>query len=127
MPPEVTPLIAIVDDDESIREAVAGLMAWLGFRVQTYSSAVDFLQSTGVEDSSCLIADVQMSRMTGIELHKRLKELGHPIPTILITSYPNDEARASALADGVVCYLGKPFDTDTLIDCVRSALNLPTR
>ena len=111
----------------SIREAIAGLVTWLGFRVQTYASAVDFLQSPNIEDSSCIIADVHMPNMTGIELHHRLVELGRIIPMILITAFPDKEAQASALADGIVCYLGKPFSPDVLIECVRSALNPSAR
>ena len=116
------PLISIVDDDASIREAIAGLMNWLGFKVHTFASAVEFLASPDAGASSCVITDVQMPQMTGIELHKRMKELGYAIPTIMITAYPNEAARDSALADGVLCYLSKPFDKDVLIDCVRSAL-----
>ena len=117
-------MVSIVDDDVSVREAVAGLMNWMGVEVHAFASAVEFLQSHDVEDSSCIIADVQMPHMTGVELHLRLMELGRDIPTILITAYPDEDARASALASGIVCYLGKPFDDDALIECVRSALNL---
>ncbi len=117
------PLISIVDDDESVRDAIAGLIHWLGFDFQAFPSAIDFLSSPNVTDTSCIIADIQMPRMTGIELYKHLAELGYAIPVILITAYPNDAARDRALADGVLCYLSKPFDKDALIDCVRSALN----
>lgn len=125
MPSKNETLIAIVDDDESVREAVAGLVNWLGFGVRTFASAVDFISSPNVESNSCIIADVQMPRMTGIELYKRLTELGYAIPTILITAYPDEAARDQALANGVICYLSKPFDKDTLIDCIHSALDLP--
>src|SRR5215469_1976905 len=123
VPTNPKPLISIVDDDESVREAIAGLMNWLGFDVQTFASAVEFLASPAIGDTSCVITDVQMPHMTGIELYQRLMALGHTIPTILITAYPNDMARDRALADGVVCYLSKPFDKDTLIDCVQTALD----
>lgn len=122
VPSKTKPRISIIDDDESVREAIAGLMNWLGFGVQTFGSATEFLASPGVGDSSCVITDVQMPHMTGVELHKRLDELGYAIPTILITAYPSEQARERALADGVVCYLTKPFDKDTLIGCVRLAL-----
>ena len=115
-------LISIIDDAESVREGIAGLMNCLGFGVKAFSTAVEFLASRELLDSSCIIADVQMPLMTGIELHNRLRALGHNIPTILVTAYPNDEARTRALAAGVVCYLRKPFDKDALIRCVRSAL-----
>ena len=115
-------LISIVDDDESVREAVEGLIESLGFRVNAFPSAMDFLASPAVADTSCMIADVHMPQMSGIELHQRLTEQGHDIPTILITAYPCESVRARALASGVVCYLVKPFDDDALIGCVRSAL-----
>jgi FixJ family two-component response regulator len=114
--------ISVVDDDESVREAVAGLMHWLGYQVKTYASAIDFLASPEFSESLCIIADVQMPQMSGIELYNHLKTLGYRIPTILITAYPNDSARTATLADGVVCYLSKPFDKDSLIGCVRTAL-----
>jgi FixJ family two-component response regulator len=118
-------LISIVDDDESVREAIAGLINWLGFQAQMFTSAVEFLSSpSSVADSSCVIADVQMPQMTGIELHKRLTELGYAIPTILITAYPSEATRARVLADGVICYLSKPLDKDTLIECIRSSVGL---
>jgi FixJ family two-component response regulator len=115
-------LVSVIDDDESVREGIAGLMTWLGHRVESFSTAVEFLASPELLESSCIIADVQMPQMTGIELHDRLRALGHNVPTILITAYPDDEAKARVLADGVFCYLKKPFDKDELIDCVRSAL-----
>jgi FixJ family two-component response regulator len=115
-------LISIVDDDESIREAIEGLIESLGLRAHAFSSARDFLASPHIGATSCMIADVHMPQMSGVELHRRLTELGHPIPTILITAYPNDGVRARALADGVICYLSKPFADDALIGAVRSAL-----
>jgi len=115
-------LISIVDDDESVREAVEGLIESLGFRVSAFSCAMDFLASPAVADTSCMIADVQMPQMSGLELHQRLAAQGRDIPTILITAYPNEGVRARALADGVIGYLIKPFNDDALIECVRSAL-----
>jgi FixJ family two-component response regulator len=116
------PAISIVDDDESIREAIEARMKSLGFRARAFSSAADFLASPGIEHTSCMIADIHMPDMTGVELHRRLVDLGYDIPTILITAYPNDDVRSRALADGVKCYLAKPFDDEELIRCVRSAL-----
>src|SRR5215469_16112615 len=98
------------------------LMKSLGFRVKAFSSAVAFLASANVHDTSCLIADVQMPHMTGMELHSRLLQSGHAIPTILITAYPDESLRARALANGVVCYLTKPCSEDALLACVRAAL-----
>ena len=120
------PVISIVDDDESIREAVEARMMSLGFHAQTFSSAADFLASPSVAHTSCMVADIHMPHMTGVELYRRLVDLGYEIPTILITAYPNDEVRTRALADGVKCYLGKPLDDEELIRCVRSALSNET-
>ena len=116
------PVIAIIDDDESCRESIAGLMNWLGCDVKMFASAVEFLASTDAAGSSCVITDVQMPRMTGIELYNRLRRLDLAIPTILITAYPDEAVRDHALADGIVCYLSKPLDNNALIECVRSAL-----
>jgi FixJ family two-component response regulator len=115
-------MISIVDDDESIREATEARMKLLGFRARTFSSAADFLAFPGIEDTCCMIADVQMPHMTGVELYRRLIDLGYEIPTVLITGYPDEEVRARALADGVKCYLVKPFDDDQLVRCVRLAM-----
>jgi FixJ family two-component response regulator len=115
-------LISIVDDDESFREAMTSLMKSLGFAVEAFSSAEDFLASPRLEDTSCLIADVHMPGMTGIELHQQLVTSGHTIPVILITAYPDDNVRARASAAGVICYLSKTFDDDALLGFVRTAL-----
>jgi FixJ family two-component response regulator len=116
------PLISIIDDDESVREAIKGLMKSWGFTAEAFPSAVDFLASSHFRDTSCLIADVQMPGMTGVELHRHLLESGYAIPAVLITAYPDDRVRHSALKNGVTCYLSKPFDEDALMRCVRSAL-----
>ena len=100
--------ISIIDDDEQSRAALAGLMQAMGFTIETFSSAVDFLASPNVRHTSCLIVDVHMPRMTGTELHSRLVGSGYDIPTILITAYPDDSARTRALGQGVVGYLTKP-------------------
>lgn len=115
-------LISIVDDDESVREAVEGLIESLGFRVNAFSSAMDFLASPTVAETSCMIADVHMPQMSGLELYQRLAAQGRDIPTILITAYPSGDVRDRALAAGVVSYLIKPFDNDALIECIRLAL-----
>jgi len=118
------PQIAVVDDDESMREAMRGLMKSLGYTAQTFASAEEFLNSCQVARTSCLIADVQMRGMTGLELHRHLVASGKTIPTILVTAYPDDTARQRALADGVVCYLSKPFDESDLFACIRSSLSI---
>ena len=114
--------ISIVDDDEQSRSALAGLMQAMGFTIEAFPSAMDFLASPNVRHTSCLIVDVHMPRMTGTELHSRLVGSGYNIPTILITAYPDDGARARALSQGVVGYLAKPIDEEILLGCVESAL-----
>ena len=114
--------ISIVDDDEHSRDALAGLMQSMGFTIEAFASAVDFLASANVRHTSCLIVDVHMPRMTGTELHSRLVGSGYDIPTILITAYPDDSARARALSQGVVGYLTKPIDEEDLLGCVELAL-----
>lgn len=116
------PLIAIVDDDEALRNATKGLVRALGFRVEVFGSADELLKFDDLRDVGCLIADVQMPQMTGIELYHRLLESGVGIPTLLMTAYPDDGMRDRALAEGVVCYLTKPFNKDALLACIHSAL-----
>ena len=120
--PKVKPLISIIDDDESMREAIKGLMRSLGYRVEAVASAQEFLSSRFVLRTACVIADMQMPGMTGLELYQRLSTSGKRVPTILITAYPDDLVRERALSAGVVGYLSKPFEEDDLLACVRSAL-----
>jgi FixJ family two-component response regulator len=98
-------------------------MKSLGYTVEAFSSAADFLASSHLTETACLIADVHMPAMTGIELYRHLINTGYAIPTILVTAYPNDVDRAHALSDGVVCYLRKPVDEEHLIRCLRTALS----
>jgi FixJ family two-component response regulator len=118
----VSTLISIIDDDEDYRVATMDLIQAMGFTVEAFPSAVDFLASPNVPSTACLIADVHMPRMTGPELNRHLVESGYAIPMILITAYPDDSARALALSQGVICYLSKPCDGEALLECVRSAL-----
>jgi FixJ family two-component response regulator len=117
------PLISIVDDDEAVREATKGLMRALGFLAEAFGSAEDFLKFDRLHCTACLIADVQMPQMSGLELHRRLVASGVSIPTILITAYPDDGVRTRALTAGVMGYLTKPFNKDDLLGCIHSALN----
>ena len=116
------PLVSVVEDDRFFRESMGRLMRSLGYTVEAFPSAADFLASPRLAETACLIADVHMPAMTGIELHKHLVDAGRAIPTILVTAYPNDVDRARALNDGVVCYLRKPIDEQHLIRCLRAAL-----
>jgi FixJ family two-component response regulator len=117
-----TSLVSVVEDDQYFRESMRRLMRSLGYNVEAFSSAADFLASPRLIETTCLIADVHMPAMTGVELYSYLIEAGYTIPTILVTAYPDDVDRARALNDGVVCYLRKPVDEQHLIRCLRAAL-----
>jgi FixJ family two-component response regulator len=116
------PVISIVDDDSSVREGTTDLLNSMGFIAETFACANDFLKSERLDSTSCLITDMRMPGMTGLELHDRLVASGKIIPTILITAFPNATDRARVLKAGVHCYLPKPFDEKDLLACLRSAL-----
>jgi FixJ family two-component response regulator len=116
------PLIAIVDDDVMVCEATKDLVETFGFDARMFTSAGEFLNSDCVSSTACLIADVQMPGMNGLQLHRKLIASGRHIPVIFITAFPDEPARKRALIDGAVCYLSKPFDGETLRSCIRSAL-----
>jgi FixJ family two-component response regulator len=116
-------LIAIVDDDESVREATKGLMRSMGLAVEAFPSGEDFLRSSHLSQTACLVADVNMPGMSGLDLHQRVAALPKGIPTILITAYPSDSIRERALSAGILGYLVKPFSEDELLNCIRSALS----
>jgi len=117
-----TSLVSVVEDDQYFRDSMRRLMRSLGYNVEAFSSATNFLASPRLIETSCLVADIHMPAMTGIELYKHLVEAGHAIPTILVTAYPDDAERARALNDGIVCYLRKPIDEEHLLQCLRAAL-----
>jgi FixJ family two-component response regulator len=116
------PLISIVDDDEEVRTAIESLVMSLGLEARTYASAESFLQSSSLSETACLILDVQMPTMNGVELHTRLSELGLDIPIIFITAYPDKVDRALALSDGIICMLHKPFNEERLVEGIDEAL-----
>jgi FixJ family two-component response regulator len=119
--PERT-LISIIEDDQPFRESMRKLMTALGYTVEAFPSAADFLASPLLPETACLVTDVQMPGMTGVELHRYLIDAGYAIPTILVTAYPDEAFRKRALKNGVVCYLSKPVDDEHLERCLRSAL-----
>ena len=116
-------LISIVEDDQPFRESMRKLMsvAWLHGRSVSVGSR-DSWPRLLLAETACLVADVQMPGMTGVELHRHLVDAGRRIPTILVTAYPDEVTRNRALSDGVVCYLCKPVDDEHLERCLRSAL-----
>ena len=116
------PLVAIVDDDESMRDTTKDLLESAGFSAVTFAGAASFLKFSRLSEVSCLITDMRMGEMTGLELHQHLLASNHPIPTILMTAYPDERVRAQALRADVVCYLAKPFAADELLACLRRAL-----
>jgi FixJ family two-component response regulator len=120
--PKKRALISIVDDDDDVREAIRGLMRALRFATEAFSSADEFLRSSKIDLTACLIADINMPGMSGLDLHRRLLKLGKSIPTILITAYPTEDTRMLALESGVIKYLTKPFVEAELVDGVHMAL-----
>jgi FixJ family two-component response regulator len=116
-------LVSVVDDDRFFRESMCRLIRSLGHAADTFSSAVEFLASPRLTETACLIADIHMPAMTGLELIRRLIDTGHAIPTILVTAFPNDADRARAESDGVLCYLRKPVDEEQLTRYVGEALS----
>ena len=117
------PVISIVDDDQSVREGTTDLLKSMGFIARAFEHPAKFLQSKRLGGTSCLIADMRMPGMTGFDLHNHLVNSGQPIPTILITAFPNERDRHRAMKAGVVCYLRKPFTESELLACINSALS----
>ena len=115
-------LISIVDDDESIRKATRRLVSAAGFQAETFASAEEFSNFGLTPSPSCLIVDMQMPGISGLDLYRRLAASGTSIPTIIVTAYPDERIRARALRAGIKSYLSKPFSADELIGCIRSAI-----
>jgi FixJ family two-component response regulator len=116
------PVISIVDDDPSVRAATSRLVRSLGYAAATFASAGEFLSSSNARESSCLIADVQMPGISGIELQSLLIAGGCSTPIIFITAFPEASIRLKALKAGAVALLSKPFDESALIECIEIAL-----
>jgi len=115
-------VISIIDDDASVRVATHRLVRSLGHVAHTFASADDFLRSSQLNDTSCVIADVHMPGMSGIELQNLLKTQGHRLPIIFITAFPEESVRAQALEAGAACFLSKPFDAHILIKHLDAAV-----
>ena len=116
------PLVAVVDDDDSMREATQSLLLSAGFRAAVFASAEDFLQAPQRQDTACLIVDVRMPGMSGLDLQQQLARSRSAIALIFITSHEDDEARARAVRAGAVDFLYKPFSDEALLRAIRSAL-----
>jgi FixJ family two-component response regulator len=115
-------IVSIVDDDESVREATKGLVRSLGYSAAAFSSAEEFLSSDRLNDTSCLIADIQMPGLSGVQLQDHLIQQGRHVPIIFVTAYPEDRIRTHVLAAGAVDFLSKPVNDDQLIVCLDTAL-----
>lgn len=115
-------MISIVDDDESTRESTKGLVRSLGYQAATFASAEEFLQSDSLNSTACLITDVQMPGLSGIDLQRGLISRGVQMPTIFITAFPEEETRARAMKAGALGYLSKPFREESLLKCLDRAL-----
>ena len=118
-----TNLVAIVDDDDLMRGALQGMLKSVGLLSQAFASAEEFLTSGQKSQTACLIADVRMPGMSGLELQAELNDEQRRIPTIFITAHGDDKMRMRALKAGAVEFLAKPFDDEVLLDSVRAALN----
>lgn len=115
-------MISIVDDDQSFRDSMRRLVKSLGYSGAAFASAAEFLASPRFAATECLVADIHMPEMSGVELYRHLVERGQGIPTILVTAYPDDRVEEQMLLEGVRCYLRKPLEEAALIDCLRSAV-----
>jgi FixJ family two-component response regulator len=115
-------VISVIDDDASVRAATDNLLSSHGYLVHTFASAEDFLQSTHLNHSSCVVADVQMPGMSGLELLTHMRAQGYNVPLIFITAFPEESVRDRALKAGAVGFLAKPFAAPALINCVETAL-----
>lgn len=122
---ETPHVISIIDDDPSVREATQCLVRSLGYNAQAFSSAEEYLESGRWRDSACVITDLHMPGMSGIELQDRLIADGHQIPIIFITAYFEDQIRERAMHGGAFGFLRKPFDDESLAACLNEALGGP--
>jgi len=121
----IKPTISIVDDDALVREAIRRLIKSVGMNARDYASAEDFLSSNHAQDTSCLILDVQMPGMSGLELQQRLADRGYRIPIIFISAHSNGQIRDQAIGAGAVDFLFKPFSEEALVDALHAALSTP--
>jgi FixJ family two-component response regulator len=114
--------IAVVDDDQSVRDAVTNLFRSMGFPAVAFASAEEFLNSGSLDKTSCIVLDVQMPGMGGLSLQSHLAATGRQIPIVFVTGYPDAGVRDKAMSLGAVCFLTKPFNENDLVDGLRSAL-----
>lgn len=121
------PRIAVVDDDESVRQGLENLISSAGYEAELYASAEEFLASSEAGGAACLVLDLRMPGMGGLELQRRLAAEGRETPVIVVTAHGDDEARAESITAGAVAFLNKPFKEETLLSAIDSALALNRR
>ena len=120
-----TQTVSIVDDDPLAREGIKELVESLGYKALAFVSAQDFLQSGAIVKTGCLITDLQMPGLNGLELQERLQAGGYNTPVILITAYPDEKHRSRAMSAGAIGFLSKPFEEQSLLECLNSAMKQP--
>ena len=118
------PLIAVIDDDEPFRLALVDSLCSLEYRARGFASAEEFFAANGESSCDCVVTDIHMPGMSGIELQLRLRSEGSRVPFVFVTAVPEESVRASALEGGAICFLTKPFDEDCLVACLGKALAL---
>ena len=116
------PVICIVDDDCWARSGLEDLILSLGYKARSFASAEQFVESGAVAHAKCLITDLHMPGVNGLDLQSRLRREGHRIPIIFVTAYPNETHRTRALGDGALAFLAKPYDEQSLVDCIKLAI-----
>jgi FixJ family two-component response regulator len=116
-------MVSIVDDDPLAREGIRELVESLGYKTVAFVSAQDFLQSGAIAATGCLITDLQMPGLSGLDLQERLHAQGYRTPVILITAYPNEKHRSRAMSAGAIGFLSKPFEEQCLVECLTVAMN----
>jgi len=116
-------VVCIVDDDASLRRSLRNLLMSLGFRVETFASAESFLESVHPDGVGCMVLDVRMAGMSGVDLLRHLAATGSPVPAIMLTAHTDDETRRRSLEAGAVAFLEKPVRSDALLAAVRTALS----
>jgi FixJ family two-component response regulator len=122
-----TGLISVVDDDRWAREGIRDLIAAIGYEVWTFESAEEFVASGSIVETACLITDLNMPGMSGLELQAYLRSRGHTTPIIIVTAYPTEEHRSRALKDSATSFLTKPLDERGLVGCLAQAIKSPMR
>ena len=115
-------VISIVDDDAWARSGLADLILSLGYEVRAFESAEQFIESDSIKETACLITDLHMPGLSGLDLQSHLRRKGHRTPVIFVTAYPNDKHREQALAEGAVGFLTKPYDERSLVACLTQAI-----